>query len=65
MTKACPKCSKRWGPPVACLHVTCHKVKGGCGYEWCWLCMKGYKEHKRTYYTCSAYRPDERKIFDK
>lgn len=37
-TKACPKCKVRWGPPVACLHVTCHTDKGGCGYEWCWLC---------------------------
>ena len=56
-TKACPTCKVRWGPPIACLHVTCHKDKGGCGAEWCWLCKGDYKTHTNTYYSCAKYVP--------
>jgi hypothetical protein len=47
-TKQCPKCHLRWGEPIKCNHVTCHKgPAGGCGYEFCWLCLCDYNEVRR------------------
>ena len=36
--------------------MTCRRGAGGCGYEFCWICMESWNEHKITsinsYYTC-------------
>jgi hypothetical protein len=43
LTKKCPKCSYQWIEPINCNHVTCHKERGGCGFEFCWLCLCDYR----------------------
>ncbi len=38
--------------------MTCRKETGGCGYEFCWLCMGDWKEHGAStggYYKCNKY----------
>ncbi len=48
MTKQCPKCKLGWAEPINCNHVTCHKgPAGGCGYEFCWLCLCDFEEVRR------------------
>jgi hypothetical protein len=50
MTKACPKCRLQWGAPINCNHVTCHTgPAGGCGFEFCWLCLCDYKQGKSAH----------------
>ena len=42
--------------------MTCSKRVGGCGFEFCWICMKSWNSHEITglnsYYNCQ-------KIFEK
>ena len=37
--------------------MTCRKSAGGCGYEFCWVCMGSWNSHKITslnsYYSCA------------
>ena len=38
--------------------MTCRKETGGCGHEFCWLCMGDWKEHGAStggYYKCNKY----------
>ena len=39
-TKPCPKCATQVEKNGGCNHITCRT----CGYEWCWLCLRGYLE---------------------
>jgi len=43
-TKACPKCSNPIEKNGGCMHMTCQKP-GGCGHEFCWICMKDWNSH--------------------
>ena len=40
------------------MHMTCRKAQGGCGFEFCWLCLGPWSTHgSRTggYYACNNY----------
>jgi len=41
-TKPCPRCGVRIEKNGGCPHMTCHRVSGGCGYEFCWQCLGPY-----------------------
>lgn len=45
-TKQCPNCKKHIEKNQGCNHMTCNKNVGGCGYEFCWICLKKYQGHK-------------------
>lgn len=42
-TKQCPKCRHAIEKHGGCDHMTCRKEVGGCGAEFCWLCMADYQ----------------------
>merc|ERR1712216_109236 len=48
-TKLCPKCSNPIEKNGGCMHMTCRRP-GGCGHEFCWICMADWNNHK----TCNA-----------
>ena len=38
--------------------MTCRKATGGCGHEFCWLCLGDWKDHGAAtggYYNCNKY----------
>merc|ERR1712096_124996 len=49
-----------------CMHMTCQRRIGGCGFEFCWLCKGDWKDHgantivpgnTRTFhYSCNIYQ---------
>lgn len=43
-TKRCPSCKSGIEKNRGCNHMTCR-----CGYEFCWLCLGDWKEHKNMY----------------
>jgi len=57
-TKKCPQCRKPIEKNGGCMHMTCQKHAGGCGFEFCWLCRGDWKEHGSQtggYYSCNKY----------
>jgi len=57
-TKRCPKCHAAIEKNGGCMHMTCQKQSGGCGYEFCWLCRGPWSEHGSAtggYYQCNKY----------
>lgn len=57
-TKKCPNCRKPIEKNGGCMHMTCRKQSGGCGFEFCWLCRGDWKEHGAEtggYYACNKY----------
>jgi len=44
-TKPCPKCSNPIEKNGGCMHMTCFKP-GGCGHEFCWICLQDWRNHK-------------------
>jgi len=57
-TKKCPNCRKPIEKNGGCMHMTCQKHAGGCGFEFCWLCRGDWKEHGSNtggYYSCNKY----------
>ncbi|KXS11288.1 hypothetical protein M427DRAFT_115079 [Gonapodya prolifera JEL478] len=62
-TKECPKCKRNIEKDGGCDHMTCRKASGGCGFEFCWLCLADYKEIRRVgnhkhQRTCRYYSPN-------
>ncbi len=65
MAKNCKRCPKKIGgcgrmilKNGGCMHMTCRRAEGGCGFEWCWLCLGPWSEHgSKTggYYACNNY----------
>merc|ERR1712183_700381 len=37
------------------MHMTC-RPPGGCGHEFCWICMKDWKNHQN----CNQYKEEEK-----
>lgn len=52
-TKLCPKCQNPIEKNGGCMHMTCRKP-GGCGHEFCWICMKKWNDHRQ----CNAVEED-------
>eukprot|EP00298_Acanthocystis_sp_HF-20_P026811 c4641_g1_i1.p1 GENE.c4641_g1_i1~~c4641_g1_i1.p1 ORF type:complete len:262 (-),score=70.17 c4641_g1_i1:10-762(-) len=58
-TKPCPKCGTNIEKNDGCDHMTC-KLPGGCGHEFCWLCLATYSDilrdgNHRHEATCTYY----------
>ena len=58
-TKQCPNCHKYIEKNQGCNHMTCRKEAGGCGYEFCWICLGEWKPHGTSWYECKKYTPSE------
>ena len=57
-TKQCPKCRLNIEKNQGCNHMTCRKQTGGCGHDFCWLCLGPWSEHGAQtggYYNCNKY----------
>jgi len=57
-TKKCPQCRSPIEKNGGCMHMTCRKNAGGCGFEFCWLCRGAWSEHGSHtggYYNCNKY----------
>ena len=66
-TKQCPNCHKYIEKNQGCNHMTCRREAGGCGYEFCWICLGEWKPHGTSWYECKRYDPkklnkDQQKI---
>lgn len=48
-TKACPQCKVAIEKNEGCLHMTCKQ----CKHEFCWQCLRPYKEKGHGPYNCS------------
>ena len=65
--KQCPRCHVYIEKNEGCMHMTCRKEIGGCGYEWCWLCRGPWSEHSAKtggYYACNKYDKSSAKKID-
>lgn len=60
-TKQCPSCNKHIEKNQGCNHMTCRKTAGGCGYEFCWICMGEWKPHGSEWYNCNKFDPKNEK----
>lgn len=60
-TKQCPQCKKFIEKNQGCNHMTCRKEVGGCGYEFCWICLGEWKPHGSEYYKCNSFDPEKAK----
>lgn len=58
-TKQCPSCHKYIEKNQGCNHMTCRKEAGGCGYEFCWICLGEWKPHGSSYYQCNRFDKDK------
>lgn len=57
-TKPCPKCRKPIERNQGCNHMHCPTRSGGCGAEFCWMCLGDWKSHSnRTggFYRCNLF----------
>jgi len=57
-TKPCPRCKNPIQKNQGCDHMTCKVVAGGCGFEFCWVCLGTYAGHNTS--TCSVSRGNAR-----
>ena len=63
--RRCPNCQHGLEKAGGCEHFTCRKSAGGCGHEFCWLCLapyrgpKGILTHGNHMHrpTCQLYAP--------
>ena len=58
-TKQCPNCHKYIEKNQGCNHMTCRKEAGGCGYEFCWICLGEWKKHGSSWYKCTFFDPNK------
>ena len=59
-TKQCPKCHRYIEKNQGCNHMTCQKKAGGCGYEFCWICLGEWGPHGSSWYKCTKF--DQTKV---
>jgi len=45
-TKQCPMCNKSIEKNQGCNHITCAKNSGGCGHDFCWICLAPWNGHQ-------------------
>jgi len=43
--KMCPKCRLIIEKYEGCNQITCKESYGGCGYEFCWICLSEFQNH--------------------
>ena len=61
-TKPCPKCRKPIEKNQGCNHMTCSSRSGGCGTEFCWMCLQAWGTHSSStggFYSCNLYSISE------
>lgn len=69
-TKHCPMCRSPIEKNQGCNHMTCLRNKGGCGHEFCWICLESWASHgEKTgknwfwslggYYKCNKFDPKQ------
>ncbi|EGG21134.1 ariadne-like ubiquitin ligase [Cavenderia fasciculata] len=66
-TKKCPECRSPIEKNGGCMHMTCRKNAGGCGFEFCWLCRGAWSDHGSAtggYYNCNKYDKSKAKEDD-
>lgn len=51
-TRDCPKCHICIEKNGGCNHMQCL----GCKYDFCWMCLRDWKDHGTDYYECSRYK---------
>ena len=56
--KPCPRCKKPIERNHGCDHMTCRLGAGGCGHQFCWICLQPMKNHDTS--MCTADKGDER-----
>lgn len=56
--KPCPRCKKPIERNHGCDHMTCRLGAGGCGHQFCWICLQPMKNHDST--MCATDKGDER-----
>ena len=61
--KQCPSCHRYIEKDQGCNHMTCRKEAGGCGYEFCWICLGEWAPHGSSFYECKKYTPTELEKF--
>eukprot|EP00916_Digyalum_oweni_P013405 GHVL01022005.1.p1 GENE.GHVL01022005.1~~GHVL01022005.1.p1 ORF type:complete len:518 (+),score=81.54 GHVL01022005.1:50-1603(+) len=62
-TKKCPTCHKNIEKNQGCNHMTCTANAGGCGHEFCWLCLGSWKTHGGStggYYQCNIFEKKQK-----
>ncbi|KAF4676981.1 hypothetical protein FOL47_003978 [Perkinsus chesapeaki] len=47
-TKQCPKCARPIEKNQGCNHMRCSEAGGGCGQEFCWLCLTPWAQHGQS-----------------
>lgn len=52
-TQSCPVCFTQIEKNGGCNHLTCRK----CSYEFCWICLTSWENHKLNY-VCNHFDPD-------
>ena len=62
-TKQCPNCHKYIEKNQGCNHMTCRKSAGGCGYEFCWICLGDWKKHT-DFYNCQKVAKEKMQLDD-
>ena len=63
-TKQCPNCKKHIEKNQGCNHMTCRREAGGCGYEFCWICLGKWAPHGTSWYNCTRVKPEDIKKND-
>ena len=65
-TKNCPRCGLNIEKNQGCNHMTCRRGLGGCGHEFCWVCMGPWNAHNITslgsFYICTRPKKEKEKI---
>ena len=64
-TKQCPNCKKHIEKNQGCNHMTCSKKVGGCGHEFCWICLDVWSKHGDSYYKCKFTKEGSDSAYEK
>ncbi|KAF4656196.1 hypothetical protein FOZ61_007126 [Perkinsus olseni] len=62
-TKQCPRCARPIEKNQGCNHMRCSESGGGCGQEFCWLCLTPWAQHGQStggWEGCNIYERNTR-----